>query len=134
MAGFVNLGWSVDSVLDTLPDEVEAALEDCFYLSNGGMDRIVDCIKELCNLADTEQYISVDYELDSNLARSERAAMEGCVPCVCEGIAARGTTDAETIVPGLYGGPTTLRTGSIFPRLLAAPLDLRIKRLWSQHV
>jgi hypothetical protein len=41
-------------MLDTLPDEVETALKGGLYLSNGGVDRIVDCVEELCDLVDAE--------------------------------------------------------------------------------
>jgi hypothetical protein len=36
------------------PDEVEAALEDGFDLSDGCMDGIVNSLEELSNLVDTD--------------------------------------------------------------------------------
>jgi hypothetical protein len=50
VAGFVDLNRAVNGVLDTFPDEVEAALEGGFYLSNCGMDCVVDGLEELCDL------------------------------------------------------------------------------------
>ena len=45
MTGFVDLSRPVDGVLDALPDETEVALEGDFYLSDRGMDGIVDGVE-----------------------------------------------------------------------------------------
>lgn len=76
MAGFVDLRWPVDGVLDAFLDEIEAAFGRSFYLSNRGMNRVVDGIEELGDLVDAEQCISVEDKRDNDLARSERTALE----------------------------------------------------------
>ena len=133
MIGFINLSGVIDGVLDAFPDEVEAALKGGFYLSNRGVNCVIDRVEELGNLVNAEKCVSIENERDNNLARSERAPLEGCVPSVGEGIAAGATPDAGTVVPGLDGGLATLWTGGLFPRLLTAPLDFIIERLWTQH-
>ena len=80
-----------------------------------------------------EKCIGVEDERDNEFARSECAAVKGRVPRVGEGVAAVGTPNSGTVVPGLDGGFATFWTGCLFPGLLAAPLDLRIERLWPQH-
>jgi len=55
------------------------------------------------------------------------------LPYLHADIAAVRTPQPGTAVPGVDGGFTAIRTRSFFPSLLAAPLDLGIKRLWPQH-
>ena len=133
LAGFVDLSRPVDSVLDAFPDEIEAALESGFYLSNRGVSGIVDGVEQLSDLVDAEERVGVEDERDTDLAGSERTSFEGSVTRVREDIAAVGTPNAGTAVPGLDSSFATLRAGSLFPGLFAAPLDLRIERLWPQH-
>ena len=115
------------------PDEIEAALESGFYLSNRGVNGIIDGVEQLSDLVDAEERVGVEDERDNDLARSERASFEGSVARVGEHVPAVGTPDAGTGVPGLDRGVTTFRAGGFFPGLLTAPLDLRIERLWPQH-
>lgn len=104
MAGFADLSWTVDSVLDVLPDEAEAAFQRGFYLSNRGVNRIVDRFEELGNLVDAEKYVDIEDERNDDFARRERAVFEGRVAGVGEDVAAVGTSDPGTAVPGLDGG------------------------------
>ena len=120
-------------MLDAFPDEVEAALKGGFYLSNRGMNRVVDRIEQLDDLVNAEKGVSVEDERDDDLTGSEPPAFEGCVASVGEDVAAVGTPDPGTAVPGLDSGFIALRAGSLFPRLLTAPLDFLIERLWAQH-
>ena len=115
------------------PDEIEAALESGFYLSNRGVSGIVDGVEQLSDLVDAEERVGVEDERDTDLAGSERTSFEGSVTRVPEDIVAVGTPKAGTAVPGLDSSFATLRAGSLFPGLFAAPLDLRIERLWPQH-
>jgi hypothetical protein len=80
VSGLVNLCWAVDGVLDTFPDEGEAAFERGFslLLSNRGMNGIVDCVKKLRNLVDAKQCISVENEPENDLTRGESPTFEGC--------------------------------------------------------
>ena len=120
-------------MLDALPDEGEAALEGGFSLPNRRVDGVVDGVEELSDLMNAEKCIGVEDERNNEFARSECAAVKGRVPRVGEGVAAVGTSNSGTVVPGLDGGFATLWTGCLFPGLLTAPLDLRIERLWPQH-
>lgn len=133
MAGFIDLNRAVDSVLDAFPDEIEAALNSGFYLSNRGMDGVVDGVEELSDLVDAKERVGVEDERDDDLAGSESAAFEGRVVRVDEDVLTVRTPDAGTVVPGLDGDFTTRRAGSLFPRQLTAPLDFLIERLWTQH-
>jgi len=119
--------------LDAFPDEVEAALEGGFYLSDSRVDGIVDGFEQLGELVDAKECVGVEDEGEDDLTRGESAAFEGSVAGVGEDIPAVGTPDPGTAVPGLDGGFTTLRAGSLFPGLFAAPLDDGIERLGAQH-
>jgi hypothetical protein len=81
VAGFVDLSRPVDGVLDAFPDEIEAALEGGFYLSNRGVGGVVDGVEELRDLVDAEERVGVEDKRDDNLVRSERATFEGSVAC-----------------------------------------------------
>ena len=133
MAGFVDLCWAVDGVLDAFPDEVEAAFERGFYLSNRGRDGIIDSLEELPDLVDAKQCISVENECNNDLTGGESPAFEGSIARIGEDIPAVGTPDPGTAVPGLDGGFITLRTRGLLPRLFTAPLDFIIERLWAQN-
>lgn len=130
---FVDLGWAIDSVLDAFPDEIEATFERGFYISNRGVDGIVDGFEQLCDLVDAEERVGVEDERNDDFAGRERAALEGGVAHVREHVPEVGTPDAGTTVPGLDGGFATLWTGSLFPSLLTVPVDAEMERLWSQH-
>jgi hypothetical protein len=131
--GFVDLSWAVDGVLDAFPDEGEAALESGFSLSNRGMNGIVDGVEELPDLVNAKLRISVENERDNDLTGRESSALEGSVARVGEDIAAVGTPDPGTGVPGQDGGFVTFWIGSLLPRLFTAPLDFIIERLWAQN-
>ena len=60
MAGFIDLGRAVDGVLDTFPDEGEAALKGGFSLSQCRVDSIVDGIEQLGDLVDAEESVRVE--------------------------------------------------------------------------
>jgi len=47
-------------------------------------------------------------------------------------MAAIGTPQPGTAVPGVDGGFTAIRTWSLFPSVFTAPLDFSVERLWSQ--
>jgi hypothetical protein len=119
--------------LDAFLDEVEAALESGFYLSNRGMNGIIDCLEELRYLVDAKQCVSIENERDNDLTGRESPTFEGSVARVGEDIAAVRTPDPGTAVPGLDGGFTTLWTRGLLPRLFTAPLDFVIERLWAQN-
>ena len=70
---------AVNVFLEAYTDEVEAALKGGFYLTDGCMNRIVDGLKELGDLVDVKQRISVEGEGEENLTRFERQAFEECV-------------------------------------------------------
>jgi hypothetical protein len=96
------------------------------------MDRVVDSLEELSDLVNAEKRVGVENERNDDLTRGESAAFEGGVASVAEDVAAVGTPDPGTGVPGLDGGFAALWTESLFPRLLTAPLDFLIERLWAQ--
>lgn len=133
MAGFVGLIWAVDGVLAALPDEVEAALKGGFYLSNRVLNRVVDRFGQLGDLVDAEKCVGVEDERNDDLAGSKHVAFEGCIAGVGGDVAAVDTPDPRTIIPGLDGGFTALRTESLFLRLLTEPLNQEIEQLWAQH-
>lgn len=133
LSGFVNLDWAVDGVLDAFPDEGEAALESDFFLSNRGMDGIINDIEEPYDLVDAKQCISVENERDNGLTEGESLAFKGSVARVDEDIAAVRTPDSRIAVPGLDGGFVAFRTRSLLPILFTAPLDFIVERLWAQH-
>lgn len=124
VAGFVDLGGAIDGALDAFPDEGEAALKGGFSFSQGGVDGVVDRVEQLCDLVNAEESVRVEDEVQNDLTKGESAAFEGRVACVREGIAVVAAPDAGTGIPGLDGGVATLWTGSLFPGLLTAPLDL----------
>ena len=118
--------------MELCPDEVEAAFERGFHLTDGRMNRIIDGLEELGDLVDTKQRIGVENEGDENLTGCERPAFEGCVAGVGERISAVGAPQPETAVPGLDDGFVAIWTGCFFLNLLAVPLDFLIVRLWTQ--
>ena len=120
-------------MFDAFLDEIEAALKSGFYLSNRGVNGIVDGVEQLSDLVDAKERVRVEDERDNDLSGSESTSFEGSVARISEHVPAVGTPDAGTAVPGLDSGFATLRAGSLFPSLLAAPLNLRIERLWPQH-
>jgi hypothetical protein len=54
LTGFFELGGTVYRVLDACPDEGEAALKGGFHLTDGRVDRVVDGLEKLSDLADAE--------------------------------------------------------------------------------
>jgi hypothetical protein len=119
--------------LDAFPSAIEVTLEGSFYLSNRGVNGVVDGVKELGNLVDAEERVGLEDERNNELAGSERAAFEGSVARVREYVPAVSSPDGGTGVPGLDSSFVTLWTRSLFPGLLTAPLNTGIKRLWTQN-
>jgi hypothetical protein len=68
VAGFVNLGWAVNTVLETLLDGGEAALKGDFYLSNRGVDGVIDCVEELGELVNAQKGVGVEDERNNDFA------------------------------------------------------------------
>jgi len=114
-------------------DEVEAALEGGFHLTDSCVNGIVNRLEELSNLVDAEQHICVEYEGNDNLSRRECSSFKRRVTSVCESIATFRTPQPGTFVPGVDGGFTAIRTKGPFPSVLTAPLDFVIEQLWPQH-
>jgi len=99
VAGFVYQGRAVDAVLDTHPDEVEVAFERGFYLSNRGMNRVVDRFEQLGDLVDAEECVGVEDDRNGNLATSERATFEERVAGIGEDTAAVGDQTRGLLSP-----------------------------------
>ena len=95
-AGFVDLRDSLDGVLDTLPDEGEAAFKCGFPLAELGVDRIVAGLEQLSDLVDAEEGIGVEDEDEEEFTGRETGVCERRVSGVCEAVAAIATPDSGT--------------------------------------
>lgn len=89
-------------MLDAFPDQVEVALVNGFYLSNRGVDGIVDCPKEPGNLVNPEECIDLGNERDDDFSGHERASFEGIVAGVDRAVATVPIPESRAVVP--YSG------------------------------
>jgi len=124
---------SFDSVLDSLPDEGEAALKGGFPLAELGVDCIVARIEQLSDLVDAKQGIGVEDEDEEEFTGGETAVGKRRIPGECEAIAAVVTPDSGTVVPSLEGCCTALGTRGLFPRALTALLNDDVERFGAEH-
>ena len=120
-------------MLDTFPDEREAAFECGFPLTELRVDRVVAGFEQLSDLVDAEEGIGVEDEDEEESTGRETGVCERRVPGECEAIAAVTTLDSGTVVPSPEGYCTALGTRGLFLRALTAPLNDGVERLGAEH-
>jgi hypothetical protein len=123
------LRWSIDDLVEVLPNRGEAALNRGFHLSNHRVNRFVGSIEKRRNLVDTEQRIGVEREREKYLAAGEMLLVEGRSVGVDRLEITVSTPNTVGILPGDDTLIPATRTGRVLPELLESPLDAGIERL-----